>query len=273
MIIAIFESFDGFFETAGGHLFYTSSGENYDQDPIDGDPVFDFWVVSNGSSVNALPSDHIQVAGASGSLVYLWSPGDSAVCETIGTMSGAPPAFDFSTIGISLGQIQQAGSEFFTGSDSRNAGVFGITDLTTNGTHLLPAAPTSCWVRWATALFFSASDTVHGNEPWISDGTTNGTTLLKDIAPGSDGTPPAEAVAVGGNLFFSVQPLQAGGQLWKSDGTTAGTILIRSFNLPAPARLISRPGTEMFIFSANDGTNGMELWAFRTAQHPAARSW
>jgi ELWxxDGT repeat protein len=124
-------------------------------------------------------------------------------------------------------------------------------------------------------LYFAADDGTRGVELWKSDGTTSGTVLVKNINPGSASgyafsSWPRELTAVNGILFFTAQTQTNGRELWRSDGTSAGTTLVKDI----------RPGIDVFsndqpfsgdplhltnvggtlYFTADDGTNGRELW-------------
>jgi ELWxxDGT repeat protein len=70
---------------------------------------------------------------------------------------------------------------------------------------------------------------------------------------------------VGGTLFLSADDGH-GPELWRSDGTAAGTSLVRDIRTEGsflhrgsrPTWLTNVGGT--LFFSADDGTNGYELW-------------
>jgi ELWxxDGT repeat protein len=116
--------------------------------------------------------------------------------------------------------------------------------------------------------FFPAYDETNGRELWKSDGTEAGTVLVKNIRAGSSGSSPSKLTAVGSTLYFSARDGTNGRELWKSDGTTAGTFLVKDIRPGLddeddpesgnPEELIAVGNT--LYFSANDGTNGEELW-------------
>ena len=123
-------------------------------------------------------------------------------------------------------------------------------------------------------LYFSADDGTNGRQLWKSDGTADGTELVKDIGTGGAGggynygSRPRSLTAVGSTLYFSADDGTNGTELWKSDGTAAGTQLVKDIRpgiSPYFPSYSSSPsdltavGSTLF-FSANDGTNGRELW-------------
>lgn len=142
------------------------------------------------------------------------------------------------------------------------------------GTYPLSSNPSSLTSMNGT-LFFSASDGSRGIELWKSDGTSDGTILVKDINP-NGASYPSNLINVNGTLYFSASDGSSGAELWKSDGTAAGTSLIKDIypgtttwyspyfgggtlpNGSNPASLTNVNGT--LFFSAEDGTNGRELW-------------
>jgi ELWxxDGT repeat protein/VCBS repeat-containing protein len=119
-------------------------------------------------------------------------------------------------------------------------------------------------------LFFGASDGTTGNELWKSDGTTAGTVRVADINPGaanSLGTPfLTVSAAVGSTLYFNATNgttgSATGNELWRSDGTAAGTVQVADIRPGTaggfPTSFVVAYGT--VFFSANNGTNGSELW-------------
>ncbi len=96
--------------------------------------------------------------------------------------------------------------------------------------------------------------------------------LVADLAIGAAGSAPREFVNVNGTLFFTAYNGSNGRELWKSDGTAAGTTLVRDIfpgsygsdpyysnpNSSNPYSLTNVNG--MLFFTADDGTNGTELW-------------
>lgn len=117
-------------------------------------------------------------------------------------------------------------------------------------------------------LFFIANDGVHGRELWKSDGTENGTVLVKDIYSGASNSVGSYSYMVGTNslAFFRADDGVNGFELWRSDGTENGTTMIeispgsnkgQPYN-SNPYHFINVNGT--VYFSANDQTNGQELW-------------
>ena len=118
-------------------------------------------------------------------------------------------------------------------------------------------------------LFFKANNGQDGFELWKSNGTSSGTVMVKNINSGSGGqasSNPNYLTEMGNTLYFSAMDTTNNGyQLWKSDGTASGTVMVTAINSGGTAN----PGihTDGFVimnnnlyFSAEDGTNGVELW-------------
>jgi ELWxxDGT repeat protein len=116
-------------------------------------------------------------------------------------------------------------------------------------------------------LFFFATDGSTGTELWKSDGGTLGTQIVADINTGPNGSGPAPTAEVKDTLFFAASDPTNGLEPWKSDGgpLMGGTHLIADIrpglagSNPGFFGLITEVGGAAF-FSANDGSNGEELW-------------
>ena len=93
--------------------------------------------------------------------------------------------------------------------------------------------------------------------------------MVKNINSGSGSqasSNPNYLTEMGNTLYFSAMDTTNNGhQLWKSDGTASGTVMVTAINSGGTAN----PGIHTdglvvmnnnLYFSANDGTNGVELW-------------
>ena len=133
-------------------------------------------------------------------------------------------------------------------------------------------------------LLFSAVDDpsfLHGtgNEPWISDGTPAGTGQVYDINQQLYSLPitspvfvgssdPGPAVWTGSRFLFAADDGLHGRELWSTDGTATGTLFLADINhqTAGPQPSDSNPDFfaplgSSFLFAADDGVNGRELWA------------
>src|SRR5262249_59258231 len=86
--------------------------------------------------------------------------------------------------------------------------------------------------------------------------------LLKNVTPGTLGSPPGQITAVGDTTFFAARDNNHGRELWKTDGTAAGTAFVKDINpgrgSSYPEYLTNFQGT--LFFTANDEVHGAELW-------------
>lgn len=111
-------------------------------------------------------------------------------------------------------------------------------------------------------IFFFADDGWHGLEVWTSDGTAAGTHLVKDISPGSAGSPESfPMTALGNRVVFIAADAFISFGLWISDGTAAGTHLLAANINPA---YVSNPSLatvgDVVYFAGHDTLHGRELW-------------
>ncbi|WP_163995216.1 ELWxxDGT repeat protein [Pyxidicoccus caerfyrddinensis] len=177
---------------------------------------------------------------------------------------GLPLVFGSAVIGRTL---------YFAADDGGYGRELWKTDGTAEGTVLVkdirPGPVGSELLRFITVgrtLYFVADDGEHGFELWKSDGTRNGTRLVEDIYPGAGSGFPDFLTAVDSRtLFFTADDGTHGREPWRSDGTRAGTRLIEDVypgaassgsNVPLFYRLTGR----QFLFVADDGSHGPELW-------------
>jgi ELWxxDGT repeat protein len=120
-------------------------------------------------------------------------------------------------------------------------------------------------------LFFRALTPTLGDELWRINGSGQAV-VVEDaipgggIAPGTASSYPSSLIDNAGTLYFRADTADQGSELWRVNGSgvaeivsRAGTTGIRTgADGSSPAYATSVSGT--LFFSANDGTNGIELW-------------
>ncbi len=105
---------------------------------------------------------------------------------------------------------------------------------------------------------------------------STGESLITDInrfpnaTNGTLGASPQNLTPVGNLIYFTADDGFNGVELWRSDGTAGGTILVADINPLLDGAASSEPrnltvvGNTLY-FTANDGTNGRELWRLNLA--------
>ena len=168
----------------------------------------------------------------------------------------------------------------FLADDGEHGQELWATDGTPAGATLIadlwPGIAGGATVPWVLemggAVYFAGSDPLHGQELWRTDGTVAGTSLVADIRPGPEGSLPIPKVTSGGLLLFNAEDGTHGREPWLTDGTAAGTRLVKDINPGTGWSTYVEPplgGTNdwlatsggLFLFQAQDGTQGLELWA------------
>ena len=197
--------------------------------------------------------------------------GTYAVADIVSGASGSSPE----------DLINVSGRLFFTASEPGIGRELWTSDGSTPGTNrvkdigpLTSSGPANLTNVNGT-LFFNEDDGTNGTELWKSNGTAAGTELVKNISPGGASYPYLLANG-NGTLFFIANDGTNGKELWASNGTTAGTQMIA--DVPAGPgglqpvshdRLLNVNGT--LFFSANNGTNGIELWVMDGGGEPTVQ--
>jgi ELWxxDGT repeat protein len=110
-------------------------------------------------------------------------------------------------------------------------------------------------------LLFSGNNGVRGMELWVTDGTAAGTRLVRDLCRGGCSSFPFALSAGTGEVFLLGRNVDGVPQLWRSDGTSPGTVRLTSFQSSAAfGSSLGIPLGGDFLFTADDGDRGLELW-------------
>ncbi|MBI4945380.1 MAG: T9SS type A sorting domain-containing protein [Bacteroidetes bacterium] len=96
--------------------------------------------------------------------------------------------------------------------------------------------------------------------------SVNAQIMVKDIYTGTGDSYPSFLTNINGTLYFAADNGTNGKELWKSDGTDIGTVMVKDI-YPGVTSAMSTMTSPYFtnvngtlFFTANDGTNGYELW-------------
>jgi ELWxxDGT repeat protein len=248
----------------------------------DGTPEGTFMVVDAVEGADSLSP---QPFAASNGVIWLLADGE--LWRSDGTPSGTGPVtnaddrrFEFQAIDSSLPCLPQFSwallpdgdllfSDWEPGAPLEVVGLW-RTDGTLEGTvQVLPAQRIQFFAPiGAEVLFLGTLDYMQPNQLWRTDGTTEGT----DVVEALDN--PWWLQSFGASAYFANQDATHGTELWTTDGTPAGTGLVADV-VPGPAgglggsiiefawlppTIFSTLG-EQFLFFADDGTRGHELWS------------
>jgi ELWxxDGT repeat protein len=133
-----------------------------------------------------------------------------------------------------------------------------------------PNGPTATLIPMESKIYFQGQ-TSFQPELWVYDGVT--TAPVRPYAEGGPGEP-GNFTVVGNTLFFGGSDAVHGYELWKSDGTAANTVIVKDIKAgtssslytpaghgpPAPPKFSRIEFDGKLFFTADDGTNGYELW-------------
>ncbi|TVZ55429.1 putative secreted protein (Por secretion system target) [Lutibacter sp. Hel_I_33_5] len=115
-------------------------------------------------------------------------------------------------------------------------------------------------------LYFSAIDDSNIYKLWESDGTIAGTKIITNVSR-VRGLPIKNFTVYNNKLYFAGDISRTYGiELWESDGTEAGTKMVKNINPNTGRGSVSSSPSHLTVynnklyFSADDGTNGVELW-------------
>ncbi|MGD1848863.1 MAG: ELWxxDGT repeat protein [Salibacteraceae bacterium] len=200
------------------------------------------------------------------------APGDFQLWKSDGTEQGTQLVVDFPTVsqGFLIEPIVVVNNKLFFMGPSNQGIELWASDGTPAGSYVVkdiwPGANGSevqYLMEHNGLLYFFANDNIHGLELWKSDGTESGTVLVKDAAPGA--TPflwfpeKKEIGRFNGELYYA-RRFQGKRELWKTDGTSAGTVQLKIFEDSGLNNIEFAEWNGSLLFSADDGTHGVELW-------------
>jgi ELWxxDGT repeat protein len=259
---------------SNGLLFFSarSSGTDYELWRTDGSPSGTILVKDINSGTSS--SNPANLTDVNGTLFFsattaaagteLWKSDGTSVGTVIvldiysGTTSSLPDNF------ISFNNLL-----FFKARNSATNYELWKSDGTSGNTVAIEINASSGsmpqnFIIMGSNIYFAATDgTTHGIELWLSDGTT--ASLVKDInsgAPNGNITS-TKMFTLNSNLYFSASDDATGySKLYKSNGSVNNASVVYNINpsYGADPKNFTKLNSTTFVFIADNGTNGYELW-------------
>jgi len=190
--------------------------------------------------------------GINGKELWVYDPVEkttamAADISTLGVGASSNPK-DFRIIGTNL--IFYADNEFYSYD-----GVTATNHLINPGGFTMPGIGKGA--EYNGKFYFSANDGTNGTEVWVYDPVLGTTTMALDLNVGSGSSYPGDFRVVGTKLIF-----KAKNDFYSYDGVTATNHVIKPGGNTYPTMYSGAEYNGKFYFSANDGTNGTEVWVY-----------
>ncbi len=220
---------------------------------------------------------------------FLFNGWDPTLGESLwisdGTTAGTTMVIDTYSGTTGMGAVKPMGSvgtkAIFGSYDTVNGQEIWSTDISTSATVMTGnmaagvASFNTCYgngIEFGGFLYFCGAPVAPdptGFELYKTNGMVGGTSLVKNISPAASASGVTALVGTvhDGYLYFAATDGVVGVELWRTDGTDPGTTLVKDINIGAASSIIALgfdtaflPVEGGFIFQADDGTNGRELW-------------
>lgn len=123
------------------------------------------------------------------------------------------------------------------------------------------------------AMFFAADDGIHGREIFKTSPPYTSIDLVADIWPGANGSNPRELTRLGWMLFYIAND-STGVEIWRSDPQYTPDSAVKTTNIArnGDAEIYHLTLVDNnFLFSANDGESGKELYKLEPPYSAAVR--
>lgn len=224
---------------------------------------------------NGLESEAFNRVSAGGKLYMAANDGTRGVelWTSDGTTTGTEMVVDLPplSLGSEPREFTEVNAKWYfiatTGGNGAGTALW-TTDGTVSGTQEV-VAPSETTGRWHErlinvngVLYFTAYGSTGQRSLWRTDGTAAGTVIV----PGGVSLDPRHMAYSDGTLYFSTNGSDAllGSELWKFDAVSDSVHRLTDVNpgsgSAAPANITPYNGA--IYFTANDGTNGRELWKY-----------
>ncbi len=198
--------------------------------------------------------------------MMLNAPGEVAeLWKTDGTGTGTVKVKTLSINAFAFQELTSVGKQVFFINEDANGKELWISNGTESGTKLLKdilggseGSDPANLVNSKGFLYFTAIDSTTQRGLWVSDGTNSGTQKIIDLELPDYGVGLTD---INGSLYLSAIHPSWGEEPYMSNGTAEGTRAMANVNPSggsSPSNFFAYK--DEIYFTADDGTNGSELW-------------